>query len=187
IAAALSLDHLTRRLSLPSSVFPPPPLLHPRTFPPHLPPLLLPLASAALAAASSHRSSLSFPTQATATSTVGQCCLSRSLLPPAVAVLPHASRRHLCRRLAPPQPLPSSFPVVAVVRPLRGIPLLLLHLPPALLLLPHLSSLIYCRLCYCPISPTLATGQRRLCYWPISLCQRRLSRNHHWALLTLMP
>ncbi|RWW80458.1 hypothetical protein BHE74_00011199 [Ensete ventricosum] len=32
------------------------------------------------------------------------------LLPSAVAVLPHASRRHLCRRLASPQPLPSSFP-----------------------------------------------------------------------------
>ncbi|RWW10378.1 hypothetical protein GW17_00026076 [Ensete ventricosum] len=40
----------------------------------------------------------------------GQRRLSRNLLPPTVAVLPHASRRHLCRRLAPPQPLPSSFP-----------------------------------------------------------------------------
>ncbi|RZR88967.1 hypothetical protein BHM03_00016624 [Ensete ventricosum] len=36
--------------------------------------------------------------------------LNHSLLPSAVAVLPHASRRHLCRRLASPQPLPSSFP-----------------------------------------------------------------------------
>ncbi|RWW84276.1 hypothetical protein BHE74_00007121 [Ensete ventricosum] len=37
IAATLSLGHLTRRPSLPSSAFPPLSLLHPRTFPPHLP------------------------------------------------------------------------------------------------------------------------------------------------------
>ncbi|RRT40006.1 hypothetical protein B296_00027413 [Ensete ventricosum] len=71
IAATLSLGHLTRWPSLPSSAFPPPPLLHPCTFPPHLPPLLLPLASAAPAAATSHRSLLSFPMQAAATSVAG--------------------------------------------------------------------------------------------------------------------
>ncbi|RRT55812.1 hypothetical protein B296_00033955 [Ensete ventricosum] len=47
----------------------------------------------------------------------GQRRLNRSLLPSVVAILPHASRRHLCRRLAPPQPLPSSFPLFLPQQP----------------------------------------------------------------------
>ncbi|RWW61875.1 hypothetical protein BHE74_00031018 [Ensete ventricosum] len=57
IVATLSLGHLC--------CWPAPPLLS------HLPPLLLPPASAASAVTSSHRPLLSFPTQAVATSAVG--------------------------------------------------------------------------------------------------------------------
>ncbi|RRT37977.1 hypothetical protein B296_00029685 [Ensete ventricosum] len=74
---------------------------------------------------------------------------------------------HLTRRPSLPSP---TFPLPLLLH-LRTFPLLLPHLPLALLLLPHLSSLICRRLCYCPISPALATGQRRLYYCPISLCQ----------------
>ncbi|RRT46185.1 hypothetical protein B296_00040115 [Ensete ventricosum] len=102
IAATLSLGHLTRRPSLPSYAFPPPSLHHPP---------LLPASAASAAAPSS-------PAPA-----VGQRRLSRSLLPPTIVVLPHASRRHLCRRLAPPQPLPSSFPAAAAARSLPQPPL----------------------------------------------------------------
>ncbi|RRT31827.1 hypothetical protein B296_00056865 [Ensete ventricosum] len=80
--------------------------------------------------------------QVVATSATGQRRLNRSLLPPAVVVLPHVSRRHLCRRLAPPQPLPSSFPPF------------LPQQPHTLCAVFPFSSLIYRRhFCCCPISP----------------------------------
>ncbi|RZR74098.1 hypothetical protein BHM03_00032150, partial [Ensete ventricosum] len=56
-----------------------------------------PCISTTVAAPPAHLSPSSSPAPAT-----GQCRLSRSLLPPAVAVLPHVSCRHLCCRPAPP-------------------------------------------------------------------------------------
>ncbi|RZS11003.1 hypothetical protein BHM03_00042289, partial [Ensete ventricosum] len=114
-------------LPAPSPFFPTylPPAKHSHRRYPLPRPLLLPASAASCAAPSS-------PAPAT-----GQRRLSRSLLPLAVAVLSHISRRHLCRRLVPPQPLPSSFPAATAARPLRGLPLLP-HLPSAPLFLPFL-------------------------------------------------
>ncbi|RZS05768.1 hypothetical protein BHM03_00036323 [Ensete ventricosum] len=75
----------------------------------------------------------------------GQRRLSRSLLPPTAAVLPHTSRRHLCCRLAPPQPLPSSFPPFLPQQPLT-------------LYAVFLFSVIYCRhLCSSPFFPAASS------------------------------